>query len=104
MKPCITAILMMVFMAVANAEDSRGSFNLKNRSVSSVLAVYETLTDKKLVIEPDATNQTRKINLRVVNEPKKEAAKHIESALRRQANVVIIPLDEKSVAVKVRKR
>jgi hypothetical protein len=99
----VTALLVM-FVLVAHASEYRGSFKFKKMSVSGALAVYQELSEKKLVIDPAATHQSKTITLLVVNVPKKKAIQMIETALLEQANVVITPVDAGHVSVKLRKR
>jgi hypothetical protein len=102
MKTWLTVIFVLAFAAMSNAQDYAGSFHLKNMPVSEVLDIYASLIDKKLLIEPAATNQVAFINLYNQNVVGKHGtAKLIETALREQANVVIVPLDEKTVSVKL---
>jgi hypothetical protein len=103
LKTWLTVIVVLAFVAMSPAQDFAGSLKFKNVPVSSVLQVYEKLIDKKLVIEPGATFLAKPINLQTAIVEKKEALKLIESALLKQANVVVAPSDEKSVSVKLAK-
>jgi hypothetical protein len=103
MKTFLAVIVALAFGAMSHAQDFAGSLHFKNAPVSYVLDLYGKLIDKKLVIEPGATFLTKPIHLQTANVQKKEALKLIESALLEQANVVVAPLDEKSVSVKLAK-
>ena len=103
MKNHITLILALLFAGMAQAQIT---FKIQGQRVSQVLEMYSKLMDKELVIEPNATNQWKTINLQTTTKSvtKKEAAKMIESALRDQADVAITPLDDKRVSVKLVKK
>ena len=72
-----------------------------------MLQVYSTLSGKELVIEPSATNQLKTIimNITATNAlTKAEAAKVVEAELRKQADIVITPLDDRRVSVTLAKK
>ena len=79
--------------------------SLRGASVSQALNLYAKLAGKELVVEAAVTNQTKSITLDVnPPAPKKEIIKMLESALRKQADVVLTSLDEKRVSVKLAKK
>ena len=105
MKSYIALVLALLFAHAAQAEDYPVTAKLEGAEVSQALNLYSAMSGKELVVEPSVTNRWKRITLDI-NPPvsKKEAAKMIESALRKQADVVITRLDDKRVAVKVAKK
>ena len=82
-----------------------GAINFKTVPISMVLNVYSDLSGKQLVIDSAVTNQTRLITVTSSESLNREqAAKLIESALKKQAGVVIEPIDDKRLAVKLEKK
>ena len=108
MKKHTTLILALLVAAIAQAQTSpKTSIRTKASSVSRALAVYSKFSGKELVIEPEATNQSKtiKIDFTATNAlTEAECAKVIESELRKQADIVITPLDDKRASVKLVKK
>jgi hypothetical protein len=105
MKTYITLLLALLFAGAAQAQDYPVTASLKGAEVVQALNLYSGLTGKALVIEPGVTNRWKRITLEI-NPPvsKNEGIKQLESALRKQADVVITPLDDKRMAVKLAKK
>jgi hypothetical protein len=105
MKKHITVSLALLVAGITQAQTTK--FETKGTPVSGVLRAYSTLSGKELVIEPSATNQLKTVTIHInaTNAlTKAEAAKVIESELRRQADIVITPLDDKRASVKLVKK
>lgn len=89
-------------MLFAGSAHAQGSFNFQGARISMVLDVYSQLSGKQLVIESSATNQLKTITVKTTAAvTKEEAIKTIESALHKQADIVIAPLDDKRASVKL---
>jgi hypothetical protein len=74
--------------------------------VPTALLAYSTLSEKELVIEPGTTNHVKTITMHfnATNAlTKAEAAKVLEQDLRKQANIIITPIDAKHASVKLEK-
>jgi hypothetical protein len=103
MKKHITVSLALLVAGITQAQTTK--FETEGASISRVLAVYSKLSGKELVIESSATNQLKTITMHVAATKaltEAEAAKVIESELRKQADIVITPLDDKRVSVNPR--
>lgn len=99
MKLYIALILVLLSGGMAQAQMT---FKFQDQSVSKVLEAYSKVVNKELVIEPSVTNKPlNTITVQTTANPvtKKEAIKMIEMALRDQAGVAIMPLDDKRVSV-----
>ncbi len=104
MNKYIAVILALIVSVVTQAEDARGSISLKGVSVSETLRIYSAYSETKLVIEPSVTNQSRHIDFEYQGASRKEAAKLLGKALRKQADIVITQLDDKQASVKLVKK
>jgi hypothetical protein len=104
MKYYIAFVLALFTAGISYADDQPVTARI-NGDVGQVLKLYAGMSGKELVVEPGVTNRVTHIKLDINPPvPKKEAAKMIETALRKQADVVIEPLDDKRVAVKLEKK
>jgi hypothetical protein len=103
MKHYTTLILALFAAGIAQAQTSpHTEINTESCSVSRMLSVYSTFSGKQLVIEPSATNQLKTITMHMMATnalTQAECAKVIESELRKQADIVITPLDDKRASV-----
>ena len=108
MKKYITISLALLTAGIAQAQTSpKTSFKTKGTPVPRMLQVYSTLSGKELVIEPSATNQLKTITMNITATnalTKAEAAKVVEAELRKQADIVITPLDDRRVSVTLAKK
>ena len=105
MKKHITVSLALLVAGITQAQTTK--VVSKGTPVSVVLRAYSTLSGKELIVEPSATNQLKTIKMQITYTnalTKAEAAKAIESELRKQADIVITPLDDKRASVKLVKK
>jgi len=105
MKKHITVSLALLVAGITHAQTTR--FETKGTPVIGVLRAYSTLSGKELIIEPSATNKLKLITMHIKATnalTKADAAKVIELELRKQADIVITPLDDKRVSVKLAKK
>ena len=104
MKKYFAGVLALVVAGSAQAQTS--SINTEKSSVWRTLWVYSTCSDKEMVIEPEVTNQLKTITIHFTATnalTKVEVAKILEQELRKQADIVITPIDDKRVSVKIDK-
>ena len=105
MKKHVIVSLALLVAGVTQAQTTK--FETKGAPVSKVLKIYSTLSGKDLVIEPSATNQLKTITMHITATnalTEADAAKVIASELRKQADIVITPLDDKRASVKLVKK
>jgi hypothetical protein len=104
MKKYFAAVLALIVAGSAQAQTT--SINIEKSPVWRTLWVYSTCSDKEMVIEPEVTNQLKTITIHSTATnalTKVEVAKILEQELRKQADIVITPIDDKRVSVKIDK-
>ena len=100
----LTLILLaslLVSLCPSFADDiPAGSMNLENVPASEVLSIYKQMSGLEFVVDSRAKLVTSQVTFRTTTPLKKEEAlKLIQSALLKQAGIVITPLDDKRVSV-----
>jgi hypothetical protein len=104
MKTKLAVVLVALVVIIAQAQTA---IRTTASPVSRALVLYSRLSGKELVIEQSATNQVKTIHLDITltnSLTKAEVAKVIEAELRKQANIVITPIDDKKSSVKLAKK
>jgi type II secretory pathway component GspD/PulD (secretin) len=77
-----------------------GTMNLENVPASEVLTIYKQMSGLELVVDSRAKHVTSPVTFKTTTPLKKEdALKLIQSALLKQAGIVITPLDDKRASV-----
>ena len=106
MRTYITVLIAISFAGIAHAQvQSTTSSNDQKVSVQEALFLYSKLVGKELVIDPSITAQSLTITIsKPKPRPKAETIQEIESALRGQDNIIISPLDDKRLSVKIVKQ
>jgi hypothetical protein len=92
---------LLVMLCPAFADDiPAGTMYFKNVSASDVLSTYKQLSGLELVVDSRAKLVTSEVTFMNTTPLKKEdALKLIQSALLKQAGIVITPLDGKRASV-----
>jgi hypothetical protein len=104
MKQYFAVILILLAAGISRAQTTQ--LIGEKVPVPTALLAYSTLSEKELVIEPGTTNHLKTITMHfsATNAlTKAEAAKVLEQDLRKQANIIITPIDAKHVSVKLEK-
>jgi type II secretory pathway component GspD/PulD (secretin) len=100
----LTLILLaslLVSLCPSFADDiPSGMMNLENVSASEVVTLYKQMSGLELVVDSRAKRVTSPVTFKTTKPlTKAEALKLIQSALLKQAGIVITPLDDKQASV-----
>ena len=92
---------LLVTLCSSFADDiPLGTMNLENVPTSEVLTIYKQMSGLELVVDSRAKHVTSPVTFKTTTPLKKEdALKLIQSALLKQAGIVIMPLDDKRASV-----